>query len=195
MKNVVIIEDIYEHFQIIGKLICGSDIDVFPKNINSGSELSDFLTPVRAFIDTTDATIREKNVKAFLGCEKIKDVDPVSLFILDYQLLADNNNINCLKFCEYIEDIKNGKIPAIILTGVDLNEIDITGLKNNFVSTYPSSKIEFDRKIDNAGRTWDIEKKNVDQIVLDSSELSTRLKGIIKRSCSSNEDLGRYENT
>ncbi|GAB6010002.1 hypothetical protein [Dysgonomonas reticulitermitis] len=196
MKNIVIIEDNFDHFQIIGKLIADSDIDVFPKNINSGQELCDFLTPVKAFIDTADATTRENRKNEFSNSEKMKQNNckiSDSIYIVDYQLLADNNNINGLKFCEYIDDIREGKIPAILFTVLDLDDVNVIQQKNDFTNKFPNSKVEFERKVLNQAnrrvKTWDEYKKNedgttkIDDIVTYSSELGTRLKNTINRLC------------
>lgn len=190
MKNIVIIEDNFDHFQIIRKLIASTDIDVFPKEIHSGKDLCDFLTPVKGMIDTSDATTREKRKKEFFNSEQLKQDNgnkSVSLYIVDYQLLADNNTINGFKFCEYIDAIREGNVPAIILTVLDPNDIDVNQQKISFTNQFLNSKIEFDRKVQNQRykkiKSWDENNKTIDEIVANSSELSTRLKDTINRLC------------
>lgn len=190
MKNIIIIEDNFNHFQIIKKLITDNEIDTYPKNINSGQDLCDFLTPVKAFIDTTDVITRVKRINEFLDDVNLKQNSRnihKSLYIVDYQLLADNNYINGLKFCEYINDIREGKVPAIILTIIDLNTVDVNHQKNEFINKYPKSKIEFYRKVQDKRnkkiRNWDENGKNIDDIVSNSIELSSSLKSTINRLC------------
>lgn len=193
MKNIVIIEDNFDHFQIIKKLIAGTNIDVLPKGICSGEDLCDFLTPVKGMIDTSDAITREERKKEFFNSEQLKQDNgnkSVSLYIVDYQLLADNNTINGFKFCEYIDTIREGDIPAIILTVLDPNDIDVNQQKISFTNQFPNSKIEFDRKVQNKRhskiKNWDENNKTIDEIVTNSSELSTRLKDTINRLCQTN---------
>lgn len=190
MKNIVIIEDTFDHFQITGKLVADSDNDIFPKDITSGQVLSDFLTPVKAFIDTTDAKIRAERIEEFFECEKMKSKDKrisVSAYIVDYQLLADTNRINGLKFCEYIEDIREGKVPVILLTILDLNDVDVISKKNEFRIKFPKSRIEFERKVQNKRykrtRNWDEPNKTLEEIIDNCSDLGTRLKNLIKLLC------------
>lgn len=202
MKNIVIIEDTFDHFQITGKLVADSDSDVFPKNITSGQILSDFLTPVKAFIDTTDATIRSERIKEFFECEKMKSEGnkiSVSAYIVDYQLLADTNRINGLKFCEYIEDIREGRVPVILLTILDLDDVDVISKKNEFTIKFPKSRIEFERKVQNKKykrtRNWDEPKKTLEEIIENSSDLGTRLKNMIKRLCENHKTEEQKEDT
>lgn len=190
MKNIVIIEDNFEHFQIISKLISSTEIDVFPKNINSGQDLCDFLTSVRAFIDTTDATERAKRINEFFDDMNLKQNGnniQVSLYIADYQLLADNNFINGLRFCEYLSDIREGNIPAIILTIIDLNDVNVINQRHEFLNRFPESKIEFYRKVQDQTRNkiknWDENGKSIDEIVNNCSQLSNNLKSTINRLC------------
>jgi CheY-like chemotaxis protein len=190
MKNIVIIEDNFEHFQIIRKLISSNEIDVYPKNINSGQDLCDFLTSVRAFIDTTDATERAKRINEFFDDMNLKQNGnniQVSLYIVDYQLLADNNYINGLRFCEYLSDIREGKVPAIILTIIDLNDVNVINKRHEFINRFPESKIEFYRKVQDQTRkkikNWDENGKSIDEIVNNCSQLSSNLKSTINRLC------------
>ena len=200
MNNIVIIEDNYDHFQIIGKLIADEQNDVFPKNINSGQELSDFLTPIRAMIDTTDATTRQNRKNEFFESDNLKQSNQkisISLYIIDYRLLADTNTINGLKFCEYVEEIREGKTPAILLTILDLDRVDVLTQRNEFTNKYPNSRIEFERKTQNKQhkiiKNWDENDKTINEIVTNSSDLNTRLKNTINRLCPQNDNSIRLE--
>lgn len=195
MKNIVIIEDNFEHFQIISKLISSTGIDIFPKNINSGQDLCDFLTSVRAFIDTTDAIERAKRINEFFDDINLKQNGNnilVSLYIVDYQLLADNNYINGLRFCEYLSDIREGRVPAIILTIIDLNDVNVINQRHEFINRFPESKIEFYRKVQDQTRkkikNWDENGKSIDEIVNNCSQLSNDLKSTINRLCQLESD-------
>ncbi len=193
MKNIVIIEDNFLHFQIIGKLIKSHDINIFPNGINSDKELCDFLNPIRALIETTDANTRENRITEFFNNMHIAQ-DQISIYIVDFQLLADSADINGLKFCEYINDIREGKVPAIILTISDLNQVDVLKQRTDFVNKFTKSKIEFDRKVQNKTgkkiKNWDQQGQNINAIIINSSDLSDRLKGTIDRLCNGNKEEG-----
>jgi len=193
-KNILIIEDNYEHLQIIRTLLSGSDINTFPSlnDVDDDQKLAEFLTPINHMLAADDENIRNENKEKFL--DSINKTNLVDLFIVDFQLFADKNTCNGIKFCEYINDIKNGNTPVILLTKYKdydkvIKKTSITALKSNLILKYPKIKIEIVNKFMNDGRVWDkgeMDEKGklkTDIIAMKSSETKNTITNYIKLFC------------
>ena len=198
-KNILIIEDTFAHLQIIRELVKGDGINSFPSNgtINTAQKLTNFLTPVNHMLAADNGTLRDQKRQQFL--KKISVANPISLYIVDFQIFADKNTYNGIKFCEHIDDIKNGVTPVILLTKFAdnepiLNNTSITLLKSSLLKNYPKIRIEIVRKLQDNGSTWDDgerddnENLKIDTIVTNSHNTKITISNYIKVLCGESEN-------
>jgi hypothetical protein len=193
-KNIVIIEDDYDHLQIVRNLINGNDINTFPsvQKVGDAPKLTNFLTYVNHMLAADNEKLRNEKRQKFL--QKILEANPISLYIVDFQIFTDKNVYNGIKFCEYIEDIREGNTPVILLTKFTdneplLNNTNITTLKSNLMLQFPKIRIEIVRKLQDNGKTWDEgerdsnENLKVDNIVTNSLNTKNAILNYITLFC------------
>lgn len=210
IKNIVIIEDDIKHFQIISRLIARNDVDVFPKGIidkeeekEKKNELQNFLSPIKAMLEDSDNARRKTFLDHFLLDDRLKKEGksvPISLFIIDYELYRDHESITGIELCDNIEDIKEGRIPVILLTILTDGAIDnektrfVTKSEKEYEKKYKTkggAKIEKLSKTLNRGddgfvRTWNEDHREIDEILKDMrrySEIKDTLNSTIDRLC------------
>jgi hypothetical protein len=189
MKNIVIIEDNFDHFRIISRLIAQSNIDVFPKQITSNRTLQKFLSPIRSMIIDSNSARRKKFQADFLGSDGLKRngvLVPISLFIVDYELFKENRSITGIEFCKNIDDIIEGKIPVILLTILPGGKIDSE--KENFIIDNPKTrgKIFKLRKLQDSNNEYDVTWDDGNETIVDNDK---KIEKVINNSNTIKRDL------
>lgn len=147
----------------------------------------------------SDNARRKKFLNDFLLDDRLKKEGksvPISLFIIDYELYHDEKSITGIEVCDNIEDIKEGRIPVILLTILTDGAID--NEKTRFVTKSKKgnkekggAKIEKLSKTLNRGddgfvRTWNEDHREIDEILKDMriySEIRDTLNSTIDRLC------------
>jgi response regulator RpfG family c-di-GMP phosphodiesterase len=169
--KILIIEDVYQHFQIIRDLL-KEDYDVLPTVINL-HEFNLFYSDLLAYL---------KGEKA----DFLSSCDDISAFIVDYQLKAETETYTGIGFCKQTDNIWNGKIPVLFAT--ILAEENPTNDISRIRDDNQNIKYDYLRK----PKGWGNKTKKLDTLVSESvgfrDNMRTKINNLIEQPNNKSDD-------